>query len=533
MLKWLVILFFGVLILHAYYYLKRLLYFLQMLQLNSYYNQRYLKWFWKNKKSLVPLREGLPFLAAGGIVFHSFYLRLLILGLIYLELCLSLPALKPKKPLVFTARVWRLFFVNFLFLGITYTALIYLSWKFGQVGLNCTILILANLTAWVPITLAFLNGLIWPLEKIIQRWYVRDARRYLNQLATLETIGITGSFGKTTTKYLLYELLKERFYTLKTPESYNTLMGITKVVRSKLRLAHEKFIVEMSAKQPGDIKEICDLVRPKFGLVTVIGEQHLETFKSLTQIQKTKGELIRALPADGIAFLNRDDPNSNVLFQQTKGKVVTFGFSKDADFAIVAHHTSIGGSTFTLKINNELYEFHSNLLGQANLYDLVGAIAVAYTLGVEMQVLKNVVKSLRTPAHRLELKKVAPEIWCLDDSFNANPVGVANALSVLEQFTGLRKIIVTPGMVELGVKEDEYNDKFGQLISQVADYVILVGKKQTKVIYQRLQEQHFDLERHCFVAASFQEARHHLESLLKPKDIVLFANDLPDTYLEG
>ena len=532
MLKSLIILFFFVLGLHAYYYLRRLLYFLQMLQLNSYYSGRYLKWIWRNKKVVFSLKEFLPFLAIASFMLHSLFLRLLILGFIYLELWLRFPVLNEKKPLVFTARILRLLSFSLLCLGAIYISLIYISWKFGKIGVGYTIFILANLTIWSPMILWLINSLVMPLEKMIQYWYVRDAKRYLDKMPNLESIGITGSFGKTTTKYFLQELLKERFYTLKTPERYNTLMGVTKVIRSKLRLAHEKFVVEMSAKQPGDIEKICKLVRPKFGLVTVIGEQHLETFKSLERIQYTKGELIRALPANGIAFLNIDDQNSRILYQQAKCRVITFGFDKQADFAITNYQISISGSDFTLKVGDNLYNFTTSLLGKANLCDLLGSISVAVTLGVDIKLMKNVIKNLKAPPHRLDMKKVAPEVWFLDDAFNANPVGVTNALSVLGQFSNLRKIIVTPGMVELGSKEDQYNFEFGCLISEVVDYVILVGKKQTKAIYRGMQEKQFNFD-HCFIAASFKEARQHLENMLRPKDIVLFENDLPDTYLEG
>ena len=131
---------------------------------------------------------------------------------------------------------------------------------------------------------------------MISHGYVKDARRILESMPGLTVIGITGSYGKTSTKNFLHSLLSVKYNVLMTPESYNTTMGVVRTVRERLRPTHQVFIVEMGAKNPGDIREICDLVRPKYGMITSIGEQHLETFKTLDNIIKTKFELADAIP---------------------------------------------------------------------------------------------------------------------------------------------------------------------------------------------------------------------------------------------
>jgi len=389
---------------------------------------------------------------------------------------------------------------------------------------------------FIPIFLMLINWLVIPLEQLIQNWYFQDAYQRRHALLNLKVIGITGSFGKTTTKYVLAEILRQKFNTLMTPGSYNTTMGVTKVMRSDLKPMHDVFVVEMSAKKPGDIKELCELVKPQYGLITAIGEQHLETFKTLENITNTKNELIESLPPDGIAFFNADDINCQKLAKAAKCHVVRYGIEaidSSLDYLVKDLTINEHGSNFTVvrTRDNSQAIFQTKLLGKYNIYNVLGAIALASEFGVELHDMLYPVKQLVAIPHRLALKRVGADIVFIDDAFNSNPVGSKMALEVLEQISGKRKIIITPGMIELGVKEDEYNERFGKYIAQVCDYVILVGKGQTTALQRGLLAEKYP-DSALFIAADFAAAKQHLEQILQAGDVVLFENDLPDNYSE-
>ena len=138
----------------------------------------------------------------------------------------------------------------------------------------------------------------------MNRWYINDAKKIIKNCPDLLVIGITGSFGKTSVKYFLDELLSVKYNVLKTPGNFNTTLGVVKTIRSSLRATHDIFLCEMGAKNIGDIKEICDIVHPKMGIITSVGEMHLESFKSIENVRKTKFELADSLPENGKIFLN-------------------------------------------------------------------------------------------------------------------------------------------------------------------------------------------------------------------------------------
>ena len=199
--------------------------------------------------------------------------------------------------MVFTARAKRLYGTSIVLI-IIIALIAYFTTDIGY-----TIICLTGATVLSFGILLVSNILLIPCEKSVNRWYYNDAKRILNSMPDLTIIGITGSYGKTSTKHFLHTILSEKYNVLMTPGSYNTTLGVIRTIREQLKSYHNIFIVEMGAKQTGDIKEICDLVNPSIGIITAIGEQHLETFKTITNIQKTKFELIDALPRNGLAVL--------------------------------------------------------------------------------------------------------------------------------------------------------------------------------------------------------------------------------------
>lgn len=509
---------------------------LHIMQLNSYFNSRYFVWLKRRWKQAFNYKDLLPLVALLGAFFHAPFIMLLLFTVTYLKLFLLRTKVAEKKPLIFTPRAKRLFSLNLAVLLAFYSGLFLLWWHHGD---HMLIIVLASLIAYsflLPAVLILVNLIILPIEFIVQRWYLRDAHRIMQNFPYLKVIGITGSFGKTTTKYALAEILRQRFNVLMTPGSYNTTMGVTKVIRHDLKPTHNVFIVEMSAKKSGDIKELCDLVNPGYGLITEIGPQHLETFKTLDNIINTKNELIDSLPQNGTAFFNMDNANCAQLKLKAQCNVVRYGIKTrelDLDYRACDININEHGSNFTVwRMRDDTKAvFQTKLLGMHNVYNILAAIAIANEAGMELKDMVYPVRQLASVPHRLELKRIGNDIIFIDDAFNSNPVGSKMALDVLRQFMHKRKIIITPGMIELGQQEDELNTEFGRHIAQVCDYVILVGTKQTVALKCGLLAKNYP-ESHLFIASDFACARKHLEKILRPGDVVLFENDLPDNYAE-
>jgi UDP-N-acetylmuramoyl-tripeptide--D-alanyl-D-alanine ligase len=368
---------------------------------------------------------------------------------------------------------------------------------------------------------------ILPWEDAVARRFLVEADRRMRGYPG-RVLGITGSYGKTSTKYVVADLLAPRYRVLKTPAGVNTTMGITRVVREELRDDHEVFVVEMSAYGPGEIREVCDIVHPSLGILTAVGVQHLERFGTPERIAEAKYELLAALPSGAPAVVNADDPVCLGLAARarTDGKRVLL-YGMDPAVAVSAR-----GSRFrvvTAAGDSEVFE--TKLLGRWNLSNVLGGIAAALDWGVPLGALKAPVAALTPAPRRLEIHEEGGVIRILDVA-NANPRGAEMALEVLAQFSGGSRILITPGMVELGPIEAEENRRFGEKAASVCDYVVLVGPEQTRPIRQGLTDRGFPAER-VLVARDADEVADRLAGLVRPGDILLYENRLPDTYLEG
>ena len=507
---------------------------LHALQLNSYRTERYARWLRQNYRKTLEYADAIPAVALLSVLFGEIGFAALIWIAAYVALFLLRSPQKEKKPLVFTGRAIRLLAAMILLLlgaCVPGAAALLGSGSRAAAFFLFAGLMLLNL---VPFALALAaNALMTPFESVINRWYYNDARRKIRQMPRLNVIGITGSFGKTSTKTMLQRMLAEEFHVLMTPESYNTPMGVTKVIRSALTPVHEMFVVEMGARQPGDIRELCELAAPKFGILTAIGEQHLETFHDIETIIRTKHELIESLPPDGAAFLNMDNKHIRALADLTPVKKIFYGIDSDGlHYSAKNIRVSSAGSAFDFCApDGRQKTFQTKLLGKHNIYNIVAAAAVACEFGIDLAMLAAVVKNLEPVAHRLELKKTANNLTIIDDAYNSNPVGAHSALDVLSSMTGGQRILITPGMVELGAREYELNYSFGKHAADACDYIILVGERQTTPIQEGLKAANYPEERR-YVAKNLTGATRHLWTFVKPGDIVMYENDLPDTYNE-
>lgn len=377
---------------------------------------------------------------------------------------------------------------------------------------------------------------LMPVERRIARRFLAEATRRMRAYPG-RVLGITGSYGKTSTKYVVADLLSPRYRVLKTPAGVNTTMGITRVIREELRDEHEIFVVEMSAYGPGEIREVCDIARPSLGILTAVGVQHLERFGTPERIAEAKYELIAALPAGAPAVINADDPVCRRLADRarTDGKrVLLYGMGDDAaDLAVRGSEVAVSarGSRFrVVTADGQTETFETKLLGRWNLSNVLGGIAAAVEWGVPLPTMKPAVAALVPAPKRLEIHEEGGVIRILDVA-NANPRGAEMALEVLAQFSGGSRILITPGMVELGPIEAEENRRFGEKAASVCDYVVLVWPEQTQPIRQGLLGRGFSTER-VLTARHANEVTDLLAGIVRPGDILLYENRLPDTYLE-
>ena len=508
------------------------LYFCYMLQLQSYQTDGYYRWLGGQNSSGMAYFVGLGILytvAAYMITLNNSNTALTI-GIVLMALFAGLGALlivslnrSNVRKMVYTARVKRLLATEILVLVLCAVVAM-----FGQVA------VLGLLIIMTPVLIVVMNYLNKPIEKSINNKYLNEAKQRLEQRPQLIKIGITGSYGKTSTKFILGTILGEKYNVLVPPSSYNTPMGLTRVIREQLTDAHQVFLAEMGARHVGDIAELIDLVHPQYGILTSVGPQHLETFGDIETVADTKYELIEGLPEDGCAFFINDGAFVKQLYDKTQMNKRLYALADEhSEGDVSARDITSGpeGSTFTVQYKNGAFVAQTKMLGKHNVLNIIGCVAIALELGLSEEQIKAGIAKIEPVEHRLQLIPSNNGVTVIDDAFNANPEGTRAAMEVIKSFPG-RKIVVTPGMVELGEEEDAQNYLFGERMAAAADLVFLVGPNHTKPIYEGLQSAGFDMEQ-VFVVNSLAEASAKMGPMLSLGDVVLFENDLPDNYNEA
>ena len=511
---------------------------IQMLQQNSYRIDRYWKWVQPNISSAWRLVD----VALLFLLFSTLLNPLISAALIAITAIVkSIMILKKKskKPLVFTKRVWRIYsvtaFISIAMYGLSIACAvtgISSAWWYveSDVAIPIGVLLITTTFSWAIVIISVV--ILSPVEKSINRKYWNEADHMLRSMPDLTIIGITGSFGKTSTKHYLTRILSEQFDVLMTPGSFNTPMGVIRTVREQLRPNHKIFVCEMGAKQKGDIKEICDLVHPEIGIITAVGPMHLESFRSIENVQGTKFELADSLPSDGLAVINNDfEYCANRNVNNVKAIRYTVNDRNDAQYFGRNISYSPQGTSFTVTgPDGYTIELTTRLVGECNISNLIGAVIVAKHLGVPDEKIRYAVSHIEQVEHRLNIKRTPGGINIIDDAFNSNPSGSKMAVDVLEGFSSGKRIIVTPGMIELGDKQFELNREFGTYIAGKADVVIVVGQYNREAILSGLKFPENAGKMKIIVVDSFDQAQQELSGIMTSGDTVLYENDLPDTF---
>ena len=507
--------------------------YLHALQMERYQLPAYSHWLSRNRDRIIRENVALAFVSA----ILSLYLPVLLSMFINVEgtrtavafwLALGLFSIvagliawrdlrRPsKKPFVATHRIRRLLAV----LG----ALCLLTAALLR-AVRIPAYFLFAVMPWMVMLAAFI---INPYEERLNAGFYKAAKQKLRKRPDLITIGITGSFGKTNVKFILRDMLAKKYKVLATPASFNTAMGISRVVNDDLKKEHQVFIAEMGAAHVGDIKNLVELVRPKYGILTAVGPRHLDTFGSLENIASTKYELIQGLPKEGglAVFGSGDDYIDRLYAMCRKDKCrVTLDPRQEAWVRATGIAYSEAGTSFTLVCGEERIECHTVLLGAYNVKNILLAAALARKLGVEMDDIAEAVAGLKPIEHRLQLS--VEDLVVIDDTLNEDPDGAFEALRVISQMPGQR-IVVTPGLPGLGKRESEVNFALGTVMADCADTVILVGQENAQRAIRRGLTQSGFTRASLHTVDDMDDASELLEEISEHGDSVLFESAEPE-----
>ncbi|HEY8963104.1 MAG TPA: UDP-N-acetylmuramoyl-tripeptide--D-alanyl-D-alanine ligase [Alphaproteobacteria bacterium] len=433
------------------------------------------------------------------------------------------PRLKGKKKLTLTARATRIIVSTGILLFIAMTAL---------VSFEASLLVWIALIQSIPFMIMLGNAILSPWESVVQKKFWDEAHAKLLDLKPI-TIGITGSFGKTSTKHILAHMLSAFAPTLATPGSVNTPMGVTRVVRETLTPNHKFFVVEMGAYGAGSIKRLCDLAPPDVALITTIGHAHYERYKSLDAVARAKFELPEAVNGkSGYSVLGSDVMDFDYARQFVhlhRNSVTLVGSRNDDDAQILEVGQSADGLFARVTWREREYRLQAPLFGVHHAANMALAFVAACRLGMEPE---QAIMALRTTPqirHRLEVIHQGSGAIVIDDAYNSNPAGFAAALEVLSLLgQKRRRILISPGMVELGELHDEEHAKVGTIAAQHCDVILPVAPARIPTMIEAFRT--FAPHKQVIPCATFQDAQNWLSNNMQYSDIVLLENDLPDLY---
>jgi len=514
---------------------------LYMLQQNLYNeNNRYLKWINRNLDKSFNSVDFLPFLLSIFLFLskESFITEVIFLSTTFIYIIGIYNEYKKnqesqnKIKFKVTSRIKRLYLTEFIIV------LLFVVLLFTGTYKAVYLVVLSSLIAFNYYFIYLVNIINKPFEKLVYLYYFNKAKRKLNDLSRLNVIGVTGSYGKTSSKNILSHILSSKYITRPTPKNLNTPYGLMITINNYLDKFDEVLVAEMGAYVNGEIKSMCDFVKPKYAILTTIGEAHLETFKTRENICRAKFELIESLPRDGACVLNLDDPYQVAYVKnelKNNVKIIWIGVDNpESDFNAINIKSDRHGMNFDVLYKNNKYHVETKLLGVHNVYNILASIALGNHLNISIPNMLVKIKSIMPVEHRLEIKKL-DNITMIDDAYNSNPVGARNALNVLNMMDGI-KVVVTPGMIELGDKEKELNYEFGSRIAKTCDFVILIGEKRCKDIKKGIIDNNFEEDKIIVlnkVIDAYSELN-KIKSKYSDKEVyALFENDLPDIYSEG
>lgn len=419
--------------------------------------------------------------------------------------------LEKRQKLVWTPKIKLIYFGTWVF------ALLFLMPALMLLGPVAAILIFILEIVFLPFLILLALSAIKPLDRYFKHQLVEKAKKFLSGKKTM-VIGITGSYGKTSTKEILYSMLSEKFKVFKTPENINTDIGIAGFLLKNLK-DEGIVIVEIGTHYPGDIGAICQMIKPDFSILTGINEAHLERFRNLENLIQEK--FVLPQKTKSYAVLNFDDKNIKSNYRRFNIRNFS-GLSKDSAQNI-KFADNFGGLSFDYQGIN----FKCGLLAEHNISLILLCLEIAKKLGMNPEEIKRGVDKIRPIEHRLSpVYNSSSDIRVLDDSYNGNKDGFFSGIKVLSRAKG-RKVVLTPGLVELGEKTKIIHNEIGELYAKNADLVLLIKNKVSDFIISGMEKNNF---KNYFVYNSTKEAHDDLKNILKKGDTIIFQNDWTDNY---
>lgn len=504
--------------------IRRLLTYLHIYQQEEYDSRRFLRWLVKSaafdRKATIAIAviAGLQ-----AVIVLSDFVAGLLAAISFLTFFAieKDPRRAAKKKLVMTGRAKRIYVCG--------------------LGILAILAFSVNTPVWgwifwiqlIPVALVFANVLTLPHENRIQKRFWSEAHGKLQSLKPT-IIGITGSYGKTSTKHLLGHILEMQAPTLITPGSVNTPMGIARVVREQLGSHHRFFVCEMGAYGPGSIARLCRLAPPDLGVITAIGMAHYERFKTLATVASTKFELAEAVVSKRgkviVAEQVLEQGPAREFVERNGGSTIVAGRSSGAGARILSSAQTESGIEAELRWNGASYRLRAPIYGEHHISNMVLAFVAACTLGVSAEDAVLALASVPQIRHRLEVKTGPAGARLIDDAYNSNPAGFRSGLQLMSALNqnGGRRILVTPGMVELGGAHDEEHRKIGELAGQQTDVLLAVVPERIQALTAGFASANPNGTILRF--SDYASAQKWLDANVRAEDVVLLENDLPDVY---
>lgn len=503
----------------------RLLAYLRYFQQDGYENARFLRWV-----SFRPVKDpalwlilicALLFLPKPIASIATFVAGAVILGLAQPD-----PRRSGKIPLRLTYRAKRVLGVAFL--G-SCAVLLVVFWASSAAGLRASLIASLVLIATSPLILVAANIVLIPYENKIQAGYESEARRRITEVAPL-IVGITGSYGKSSSKAMIAHFLRFHAPTLAASGSINTPMGLTRHIRENLIHGHRFLVVEMGAFKTGSIRRLCQLTPPKAGLITAVGDMHLERFGSLEEIVRAKSELAQAIPAGGVLVVCADSPGAlRIAKSSSHCCTILYGETSTEDLATRVEQISFSkeGTSFVLRTNVGTFQCFTPLLGRTTILNLAGAFTLAVALGVDPNLIVAAIRTLKPVSNRLEVVDDGGITW-IRDAYNSNQFGFRAALEILAALPASRRFLITPGVVELGDAQYGVNRMLAKESAAICDRTIVVSEVNQRAFSAGYGDAGREAQLIC--AANRTEAFRWVRETVKAGDVVLLENDLPDLY---
>ena len=317
------------------------------------------------------------------------------------------------------------------------------------------------------------------ITQLIKKYIYYKAKLKIQKFQDLLVIGITGSYGKTSTKEFMYQILSNDYNCLKTEKNINSEIGVAQTVLSKLNKDHQIFIVEMGAYKKGEIKTTCQMVKPKIGILTAISNQHLALFGSQEKIRQTKMELIDSLPEDGLAIMNFDNNSIRESLKEVTSPYKTYSLDNKKAYVYAENiEETENNLKFSINFNNQNIKLETNIIPKHNIANILPSILIADYLGMDLRKLPQKIKDLKPIDKTMNRKTGKNDLMIIDDTYNANPDGIKSALEHLKLYQNQKRVIVMPSLLELGEKSRDSHQEIGEKISEICTHAIFLDKDQ-------------------------------------------------------